>query len=85
MGPKEAKHLTFMMEVAGRTAPKGDARYGMISAYGDAARLLDAIATDMLTTGRPSKAREQRYEAVKRCADQLWAFRASIMPSKAES
>lgn len=84
MGPKEAKHLAFMMEAALRTAPTGDARYGMISAYGDAAHLLGAIATDMLTTGRPSKAREQRYEAVKRCADQLWAFRDSIQPKRKE-
>lgn len=85
MGPSEARQLKFMMDAVTRTAPAGDARYLMISAYGDAAHLLDAIASDMLTTGRPSKAREQRYEAVKRCANQLWAFRSSIIPKREEA
>lgn len=80
MGPATAKHLKFMEDVAARTAPAGDSRYGMISAYGDAAHLCDAIASDILASGRPSKAREQAADAAKRCADQLWAFRSSLLP-----
>lgn len=84
MGPALAKHLKFMMDVADRTAPTGDARYGMIAAFGDAAHLCDAIAADIRAVGRPSKAREREAEAVERCAQHLWDFRSSLFPRREE-